>query len=265
MAPELVRTTRRPSRSAVAIVAIAVGLFGVAAALAGPRVHAEPVPCLRLEAAALPGGDPRALPVVALPGHVKDLGGAVPAAFRFERDLGDFRMRYTLAPEDARWGVGHATLADARTCDTGGLPLDVPTPSSDLALRRGPDDVYVLTAGAAAPTRLDVPFRSVPAGTRLVWSGLLPAALAAVTLFALALALAVARTVKARAARHARILAAPPRPVSPYRNENVEGLAIVDARAQLDAWQALWRRRALGLIALSVPASAAAIWLAVFS
>lgn len=259
------RSTRRSPARAAALVAVAVGLFGVAAAVAGPRVHAEPVPCLRLEAAPSPQGDARALPVVALPGHVTHLAGVVPDPFQFERELGDFRMRYTIEPQAAGWGVGHATLADARTCDKAGLPLDVPTPSSDLVLRRGPGDVYVLTAGPAAPTRMDAAFRSVPAGTRLVWTGLVPAAFVAVTLGVLAFALGVARAVKARAARRVQVLAAPPRAESPYRNENIEGLAIANARAQLDAWQALWQRRVLGLIALSVPASAAAIWLALVS
>src|SRR5512140_2111073 len=167
-----------------AVVVAAVAFCALAASLAAARVHAEPVPCRRLEVAAAPPGERAALPVVALPGRVHDLGGAVPDAFRFERELGGFRMRYTLAPEETRWGVGRATLADARACDAQGLGADVPTPSSDLVVRRAPGDVYVLTAGDA-PAGLDVPFRSVPAGSRLVWTGLGPAALAAVAFAAL--------------------------------------------------------------------------------
>ncbi len=275
---------------------LALVCFGVAASLVAPRVRTEPVPCTRLEAASSPRGDPESLPVIAVPGHVRDLGGAVPGDFRFERELGAFRVRYAMSAEEPRWGVGHATLTGARACDAHDLGVEVPTPSSDLRLRQAPGDVYVLTA-AAAPASLGLPFRAVP-GAHLVWTGLRPAALATGALLTLAGALLVVWIVRRRATRLAAwvegvvgpsgtvvsanggaalfargpslppgtpILHAPPRSASPYRSARAEVDFVAGARANLDAWEATWRARGLGLLVVSMVGSAAAAAVALSS
>jgi hypothetical protein len=278
----------------VAAPAFLVVLASAAISLHG--VHARDVPCLRAIAAPSLDGDPLALPIVARPGPVRDLDSVpVPGQFRFERDVGAVRMRYELAPdEERRWGVGRATIVDGRACDLDGLTVDVPTPSSDVVLRRAPGDVYVLTADDAAPVAY-VPFRSVPAGSRLVWSGAAPGVVSLGALAALAVAWFVALRARRRVERHAtweegvvavsstvvpaeggaalftrshgapvgtRVLFSPPPLATPYRDAQAHVEITVGSRSELAAWHVARRRLAFALVAVSLAASVVALSLA---
>ncbi len=271
-------------------------VFLASAGVAVHGAHADRVTCRRVERTASPQGDPSTFPIVALPGPVRDLDGAVPGRFRFERDLGAFRMRYELSPDAWRWGLGRATLADPRACGEDALGIEVPTPSSDVVLRRVPGDVYLLTGNAPLPA-MDVAFRSAPAGSVLVWSGLAAVAASLAALVVLAGAWLATWTARRRVARLATwregvvatsdtvvpadgggalfvrgggvapgtpVLFSPPRAGDPYRS----ALTTVDVhsgtRTDLDAWRERRRRLAHFLVFVSIAAGVASLALAFF-
>jgi hypothetical protein len=266
------------------------------AAIALVGLHARAVPCREAVRAAQLEGDPMALPIVARPGPVRDLDGAIPGRYRFERDLGAVHMRYEIEPQDGRWGLGEAMLVDSCACDKGGLRVDVPTTSSGVVLRRAPGDVYVLTT-AAPMAMASVPFRSVPAGSRRVWTGKAPVALASCALAALALAVVIARRARRQVERVAtwheglvttshtvvpaeggaalfttadlrsgtRVLFSPPTLRAPYRDAHAHVEVRVGTRARLAAWHVARLRLAFGLAAVAIATSAAAMAVALTS
>jgi hypothetical protein len=272
---------------------LAAAILTMCAAFTASRLRSEEVPCFAMALVPPPHASPWAFPVVATPGTVRDLGGAVPEAFRFERDLGSFAMRYDLSPPARDWGIGRTSVRDTRACDASDVRVDVPARSSDVRLRQA-GDVYLLTADAGRGPLLA--FRSIASGSRRAWRGLGPASVAAAAAVLFSAAVFLTELVRRRVTRLATwtegtvgptatilsrygahfargrlpaqgvdVLFARPTGSSAYRSSDATVDVVQGSRATLELWERRWRARLDGLIVVATILSALAALTAAIS